>query len=115
MKIFMAILLLAFAIAAGAATYSLVGSNGTPSVATCGTSPSVAGTDHAGTITTGSGTVTACTLNFSGTLAVAPACVVSSASTAVTVGITSISSSALALGISLTLPSAKIYYICAIA
>jgi hypothetical protein len=35
-----------------------------PTVSTCGTSPSVSGNDTAGTVTVGSGVVTACTLTF---------------------------------------------------
>ncbi len=37
---------------------------GTPTVSTCGTSPSISGNDTAGTVTVGSGVVTACTITF---------------------------------------------------
>jgi hypothetical protein len=37
---------------------------GTPTVSTCGTSPSISGNDTAGTITVGAGVVTACTITF---------------------------------------------------
>ena len=97
-----------------AVNYEPVGSDGTPTVASCGSSPSVAGTDMAGVITTGGGVVTACTLNFSATLSGAPACMVTTNATTLTIGITSISSSALVVGLSLTLTSGKIYYMCAI-
>jgi hypothetical protein len=94
------------------ANYHPVHSDGTPTVATCGTSPSVAGTDGAGVITTGSGTVTACTLNFSATLGAAPSCIVTTNSATITPAITSVSTSALVLALSLTLTSGKIYYHC---
>lgn len=96
-----------------AANYSASTSDGTPTVATCGTSPSVAGTDGAGVITTGSGTVTACTLNFSATLGAAPSCILATSATTITPAITSVSTSALVIGLSLTLTSGKIYYHCA--
>ncbi len=48
-----------------------------PSVGTCGTTPSVVGSDNAGKITTGSSATTACTLTFGTVFAVAPACMLS--------------------------------------
>ena len=48
--------------------------SGAPSATTCGTSPSVSGNDVNGTITVGSGVVTACTLTFLGSWATAPQC-----------------------------------------
>ena len=49
---------------------------GTPTLGTCGTSPSVSGKDEGGTITVGTTMGTGCTLNFSQTYGAAPACVV---------------------------------------
>lgn len=109
---FLLVLVLLWTTALEAAVYSTVSSDGTPTIATCGTSPSVAGTDGSGVITTGSGTVTACTLNFSTTLPVAPACNLTLSSTTITPAITSISTTALVIGLSLTLTSGKIYYQC---
>ncbi len=40
---------------------------GTPAVSTCGTSPSISGNDTSGTVTVGSGVVTACTITFAKT------------------------------------------------
>lgn len=100
---------------AQATLYSPVGSDGTPGTPTsCGTSPSVSGTDMAGTITVGTGVVTACTLPFSSTLAVAPKCQVTSNSLTVTASITSISTSSLVIGLSATLPGGLITYFCPI-
>jgi hypothetical protein len=75
--------------------------NGTPSIVTCGTgSPSVSGTDARGIITTGSGASTACTLNFSTTLASVPICVAVGGPTApaVALTITSTTSAAVIFG-----------------
>jgi hypothetical protein len=54
--------------------------SGTPAISSCGTSPAVTtgSTDYAGTITTGTGTPTACTITFSVAYGAAPACVVTS-------------------------------------
>jgi len=52
-----------------------------PAVGTCGTSPSVAGSDNAGKITTGSTATTACTLTFQTAFNTAPACVMATAVT----------------------------------
>lgn len=97
---------------AGAVNYHPVHSSGTPTVSSCGTSPSVAGTDGVGVITTGSGTVTTCTLNFSATLQAAPSCVVVTSATSVTPAVTSASNAAVVVGLSSTLTSGKIYYRC---
>jgi hypothetical protein len=97
-----------------AAVYSLAGSDGTPTVSACGTSASVDGTDSGGIISTGTGVVLSCTLNFSATLSTVPYCVISTGASALTTGISSITASALTIGLSLTLTSGKIYYMCAI-
>jgi len=56
-----------------------------PTLSSCGTTPSVTGSDSAGKITIGTGTVTSCTVTFSGAYATnAPACTVSGDNTAVT-------------------------------
>lgn len=45
-----------------------------PTVGTCGTSPSISGSDLAGTVTTGSTATTACTITFNAAYASAPYC-----------------------------------------
>jgi hypothetical protein len=97
---------------ASAANYSVAYSDGIPTVSSCGTAPSVTGTDSIGVITTGSGTVTTCTLNFSTTLQAAPSCAVTTDSTSVTAAISSASSAAMTVGLSSTLTSGKIYFHC---
>ena len=52
-----------------------------PTMTSCGTSPSIVGTDHAGKITTGSGTVGTCAFSWATTWAVAPACLAQNATT----------------------------------
>lgn len=47
---------------------------GTPTMGTCGTSPSVTGKDEGGTITLGTTMGTSCALNFSQTYGAAPSC-----------------------------------------
>ncbi|MBI3678476.1 MAG: hypothetical protein HY243_17855 [Proteobacteria bacterium] len=50
-------------------------------VSSCGTSPSISGTDLAGEVTVGTGTPTSCTISFTSTKTNAPYCVVSDQST----------------------------------
>lgn len=47
-----------------------------PALTSCGTSPTISGTDSAGTVTLGTGTPTACTITFNAAYAAAPACIV---------------------------------------
>ncbi len=62
----------------GATVFSVNGAGhvvtggGAPTVSSCGTSPSISGNDTAGTVTVGSGVVTACTITFSKTRANTP-------------------------------------------
>jgi hypothetical protein len=98
-----------------AAMYESSGSDGTPNVTTCGSgSPSVSGTDQSGVITLGTVAVTACTLNFSTTLSAAPACIVVTGSSLSVAFITSTSTSQMVLGLTVSLPSGKVYYFCPI-
>jgi hypothetical protein len=83
---------------------------GTPTLGTCGTSPSVTGTDSGGVIQVGSGAIGTCTLTFSVTYATAPSCVVS-INSVIAVQAQTVSTSALVVtGTSLT--SVKIWYAC---
>lgn len=78
----------------------------------CGTSPSVDGTDFTGIVTVGGGVVTSCTLPFSYPFNRAPICIVSTNSTAVTADVSSINSSAVTFGFSATLGGGSLWYIC---
>ena len=82
-----------------------------PSVSACGTSPSVVGNDSAGTITTGSGTVTSCQLNFEYLFSSAPVCTFSD-STTTGADIQAVSDAAVTFGFGASLPSGQIYYHC---
>jgi hypothetical protein len=93
----------------GAPPRSMLG--GTPSVSSCGTSPSVVGNDATGLITVGSGVVTACTLTFSRTYTTAPVCVAVASLATVTLGATT-STTAITFGMSLTLGGGTIRYLC---
>jgi hypothetical protein len=87
------------------------GSGGTP---TCGTgcaSITAGSTDLRGSMVSGS-SVSAVTLNFSGTLASAPFCTISDSNTSATADISSISSSALTVSLASALTSVTIYWNC---
>jgi len=50
-----------------------------PALSSCGTSPTILGSDHAGTVTVGTGTATSCTLTFASAYSTnAPACILTS-------------------------------------
>lgn len=82
----------------------------TPTVGTCGTSPSVSGNDLRGTITTGTGAPSACTLTFGTPLLVAPTCSIDGWGAAIP-SITSVSTTAIVIGGTLG-TSVKVSYIC---
>lgn len=84
-----------------------------PTVSSCGSSPSVSGTDRGGIITVGGGVVTGCTLTFAKTYG--SGCSVTcqeSASAAVIGDIASISATAVTFGFSSTVGGGSIYYHC---
>jgi hypothetical protein len=92
---------------------TLLTSGGTPSVSSCGTSPTLASgsTDTAGIINVGSGVVTSCTLTFSTAMSSAPSCVVSTSLATVVAGI-STTTSAATIALSVSLGSGNIHYHC---
>ena len=63
-------------------------SAGAPSLAGCGTSPSVTGTDTGGVITEGTGTLTACHLDFKTAFNATPFCVASTTNATTPIGVT---------------------------
>lgn len=75
-----------------------------PAVSSCGTSPSLStgASDNKGTITLGSGTVTACTLTFGTAFTVAPSCNIESNSNAGQPWISSVSGSAVTFSLPYT-------------
>ena len=61
---------------------NLSGGGSTPTLSSCGTSPTISGTNSAGAITIGTGTPSACTLTFSSAYANGVACVFNDRTTA---------------------------------
>jgi|GEM_PF-6504757 len=55
----------------------LASSGGTPGIGSCGTSPSISGTDTRGQLQFGTGSPTSCTITFAAAYSTAPYCVVS--------------------------------------
>lgn len=79
-------------------------------VALCGTSPSIIGTDDAGRVTVGTSTVTSCTINFSKTYMLAPACVASV--NAILASSVTVSTSSIMVTTASTMASKVINYVC---
>ena len=84
----------------------------TPS--SCGSSPTVATNSNinAGTITIGTGTITACTIAFVPALAAVPNCTVSANTTGLNPWISALSASAMTISTAATADSDKISYVC---
>lgn len=89
-----------------------INSTGTiPTVSSCGSGAAVIGTDSGGTVSIGSGVVTACTLTFQIPYETSNLFVLESDnSTAVTGDVTSVSNTAVTFGFSATLGGGKLYY-----
>lgn len=82
-----------------------------PSVSSCGTNPTVQGTDTAGVISVGSGATTACTLTFSVAYPIAPVCVANASINSVAF-VNSVSVSSVVWNFSASVESDKVYYLC---
>jgi hypothetical protein len=78
-------------------------------VTSCGTNPALSGNDISGTITTGSGSPTSCTLTFANRYTNTPVCVCSP-NAGVSCGVSSSSASSVTFALSVT--ETKINYIC---
>lgn len=87
-----------------------------PTISSCGTSPSAStgSSNQSGTITIGTGGITACTLTFTGTLPRTPKCYATTNSATVTAGVTSINTTAVAFGFSADLSGGVLRYQCAL-
>lgn len=88
--------------------------NGTPTMGTCGSGPSLgAGSmDGWGIVNIGTGIVTACTLNFSRTFATPPVCLITSNSALVAVMVSAVDTASVTFGFSATLGGGRVYYHC---
>jgi len=82
-----------------------------PSVSSCGASPAVTGHDHAGAITVGGGTVTACTLTFNSPYLRVPYCTTTPNSN-VTLWVSAISALAFTVSSQTAINGQIIYYNC---
>ena len=87
----------------------IVTGGSSPSLSSCGTSPSVSGNDTAGVITTGTGTVNSCTLTFANPYVTAPV-PTANLNVNATTYISAVSSSAVTFSFSASSPSDKLYY-----
>jgi hypothetical protein len=89
-----------------------LGNIGSTTVTACGSTPSgsVIGDNTKGVITVGGGVVTGCTLTFSHTLSVTPACIFTPSGLVMVSG--TFSTSAATIGLSATLGGGKIAYWC---
>lgn len=76
-KLVLAAFIAALSFCANAQYFTITGSAGTPTLGACGSGAALAASaiDHSGTINVGTGIVTSCTLNFSGTLVGSVRCV----------------------------------------
>src|SRR3990167_6404948 len=104
---------------AGTSTLSSVNLNGhvtysgiNASTTSCGTLPDVVGNDSVGTVTIGTGIVTACTLTCATQYINAPVCVMTINTSAVTGSITDITTSSVTFSFSATVGGGQIYYHC---
>lgn len=106
--------LLARQISAQVPSQILVGSSGAPTISACGASPSMDAnaTDSSGQITTGTGLLTSCKINFSQTMPRAPNCVATLMGTGAVLGVSGVTTNDLTIGLSLSLPGTKFMYIC---
>lgn len=82
-----------------------------PALTSCGTSPSIVGTDTAGEVTLGTGTPTGCTITFNVAYVAAPYCVVTWQATPLASQSYTISNTAITLTQTAT-SSDKVDYIC---
>lgn len=82
-----------------------------PAPSTCGTSPSVSGNDVRGTVTIGSGTVTACTVTFHAAYDSAPVVMLTGVGTgAAVVSLSAVSASAFTIAASASIAAQKVGY-----
>lgn len=84
----------------------------TPTMGACGSGPSVAGTDNAGSITVGSGVPLSCAMVFAQPWNKTPACVMSINTTGITGGITTLTTTGMTFSFSTTVGGGVITYAC---
>ena len=109
MKLLFLLIVLLVATPASAQIVTYPGAS--PSMGTCGSSPSVAGNNSLGVITVGNGAVTSCSLNFSTTLDEAPKCLASISDSSLTFSI-AVTTTGFTVTTSSSIGSGKIFYLC---
>lgn len=88
-------------------------SNGTPPVvSSCGTNPTIIGSDNAGTITVGSGVTLSCTIAFNVPWNTVPTCLMTINTTGVTGGITTLTTAQAVFSFSATVGGGQIFFNC---
>lgn len=86
---------------------------GTPTLSSCGTSPSISGNNHVGTVTIGGGiSVTACTINFVPNFVSSSKCIAEGINTFTGFDVTAQSSSSVTFGLSVSLAGGQFNYQC---
>ena len=83
-----------------------------PALSSCGTDPSIVGSDNAGKITMGSGALTSCTVTFASAWANAPACTTNDESSTAIVTVTNSTTGAAMTIRATSLTSKVVSYIC---
>jgi hypothetical protein len=84
-----------------------------PALSSCGTTPSIVGSDSGGTVTAGTGSPTACTLTFAKAYRNTPYCNVNTGANTASSSVTSISTTAVTFSIVPTVNSIALHYSCA--
>jgi len=93
------------------ATHLVTGTT-TPGVSSCGTDPSISGTDMAMEVTVGSGTITSCTASFSREWTSIPVCVVTGDNTGVEYAITTLTGNTVVVEGSADMAGDSLYVLC---
>ena len=95
-------------------TGHIASSGSVPTVGSCGTSPSIVGTDTRGKVTFGTGIPSACTITFDTAYGTAPYCTLTAygGDPTVTYWVTSTSTTTLVIGTSTVAASVQIVYLC---
>lgn len=98
------------AVLGGVTNFVIKGS--TPTVGSCGVSPSVSGTDSAGAVTTGSTGVTSCAVTFSQPFIYAPFCIAQTTFTATSAVVSAASTTGMTIATSASVTSVTLNYHC---
>ncbi len=90
--------------------HHVINAGAAPAVSSCGTNPTISGDDVHGTVTVGSGVVTACTVTFNNAYTATPKWIGIETNSVLSSGVTSKSTTAFTVGFSATLGSGTFDY-----